>query len=265
MENELNRRDFICGAALAAAALAMPAQGGAATRKLLKRSQVNQIVKVAKKVFADLGLRLPPFAFMTTDDWAKAGHEYDEIRDCNLGWDVTDFGMEDFAHYGRCLFTLRNGKNNSKYPKPYCEKFILDPEGQCAPEHFHKIKREDIINRGIGDIVIDLAASTPDGHKDTRAFEISIDGVRRSFPKPTRVVLKPGQSICLEPGIVHSFWGEGGYLIDGVHYTASGEVSFVCNDFNDNFFLNGAPRFPGIDEDVPRDFYLCQEYPAAKV
>ena len=189
--------------------------------------------------------------------------EYDEIRDCNLGWDVTDFGMEDFAHYGRCLFTLRNGKNNAAYPKPYAEKFILDPEGQCAPEHFHKIKREDIINRGIGKIVIDLAASTPDGHKDTRAFQISIDGIRRSFRGPTRVVLNPGQSICLEPGIVHSFWGEGGYLIDGVHYTASGEVSFVCNDFNDNFFLNGAPRIPGIEEDVPRDFYMCNEYPQA--
>ena len=37
----------------------------------------------------------------------------------------------------------------------------------------------------------------------------------------------------------------------------------MCNDFNDNFFLNGAPRFPGIAEDVPRDFYLCQEYPKA--
>ena len=45
--------------------------------------------------------------------------------------------------------------------------------------------------------------------------------------------------------------------------TASGEVSSVCDDFNDNLFLNGAPRFPGIEEDVARDFYLCQEYPRA--
>ena len=262
----MNRREFIGSAALAAAGLTMSAAADEAgkPRKLLKRSQINYTVKIAKKVFADLGLRLPPFAFMTPEDWLKAGHDHDEIRDCNLGWDVTDFGMEDFAHYGRCLFTLRNGKANAAYPKSYAEKFILDPEGQCAPEHFHKIKREDIINRGIGKIVIDLAASTPDGRKDDRPFTIPIDGIRKSFKGPTRVVLNPGQSIQLEPGIVHSFWGEGGYLIDGVHYTASGEVSCVCNDFNDNFFLNGAPRFPGIDEDVPRDFYLCQEYPAAQ-
>lgn len=262
----MNRREFINGTVLAATGLAMSSAAVAEPKKnqKLKRSQINHIVKLAKRVFADLGLRLPPFAFMTPEDWLKAGHEYDEIRDLNLGWDVTDFGMADFAHYGRCLFTLRNGKGNAAYPKTYAEKFILDPEGQCAPEHFHKLKREDIINRGIGKIVIDLAASTPDGHKDNGPFDIVIDGVRRHFNKPTRVKLDPGQSICLTPGTVHSFWGEGGFLIDGVHYTASGEVSCICNDFNDNFFLNGAPRFPGIDEDVPRDFYLCQEYPAAK-
>ena len=217
---------------------------------MLKRSQINYTVGIAKRIFAELGLRLPPFAFMTTNDWLSAGHEYDEIRDCNLGWDVTDFGMEDFALYGRCLFTLRNGKNNDAYPKSYAEKFILDPEGQRAPAHFHKSKREDIINRGIGEIVIDLASSTPDGAMDTRPLSIAIDGVRRTIQSQTRVVLKPGQSIHLEPGVIHSFWGEHGIKIDGVNYTASGEVSSVCNDFNDNFFLNGAPRFPGIVEDV---------------
>ena len=54
---------------------------------------------------------------------------------------------------------------------------------------------------------------------------------------------------------------EKGILIDGVHYTASGEVSSVCDDFNDNFFLNGAPRFPKIAEDAPKDVFLCHEYP----
>ena len=125
----VNRREFLRG--FAAAGLTMSssavAPAAAARRKLLKRSQVNATVTIAKRVFADLGMRLPPFAFMTPADWERAGHEYDEIRDCNLGWDVTDFGMEDFAHYGRCLFTLRNGKNNAAYPKPYAEKFILDP------------------------------------------------------------------------------------------------------------------------------------------
>ena len=52
-------------------------------------------------------------------------------------------------HVGRTLFTLRNGHiRDPRYPKTYAEKLILDPEGQRAPAHFHRTKREDIINRG---------------------------------------------------------------------------------------------------------------------
>ncbi len=215
------------------------------------------MIDVAIQVFEQFGMRLPPFAFMTVDDWRKAGREYDEIRNCALGWDVTDFGMNDFSLYGRVLFTLRNGKNNSRYPKSYAEKFILDPEGQRAPAHYHKSKREDIINRGKGIIVIELAASTPE-------LEIVIDGVSRIIQSSTKVSLNPGESIHLEPGMIHSFWGEGGdgIMIDGVRYGASGEVSSVCDDVNDNFFLNHAPRFPEIEEDEARKYYLCQEYPS---
>lgn len=230
---------------------------------MLKRSQINDVVAIAKRVFAELGLRLPPFAHMNTEQWRAAGREYDEIRDCQLGWDVTDFGLNDFPLYGRCLFTLRNGKNNARYPKSYAEKFILDPEGQRAPAHLHKMKREDIINRGTGDIVIELASSTPEGQMDSRPLSIAIDGLRRTIKSPSKVVLKPGESIQLEPGVIHSFWGEKGILIDGVRYTASGEVSSVCDDLHDNFFLVDAQRFPGIVEDTPRAFYLCHEYPQA--
>ncbi len=99
---------------------------------------------------------------------------------------------------------------------------------------------------------------------DTRPLSVAVDGIRRTIPSQSRVTLKPGESIHLEPGVIHSFWGEGGMLIDGVHYTASGGGSSVCHDFNDNFFLSGAPRFPGIEEDVPRDFYLGQEYPRCR-
>ena len=232
---------------------------------MLKRSQIDRMIEIAMRVFEEFGMRLPPFAFMTAEEWNRAGAGYREIRDCALGWDVTDFGMNDFNLYGRVLFTLRNGKNNDRYPKSYAEKFILDPEGQRAPAHFHKRKREDIINRGKGVIVIDLASSAPDGQPDTRPLEIAIDGVARTVRSGGRVSLRPGESIHLEPGVIHSFWGEGGdgIVIDGVRYGASGEVSSVCDDVNDNFFLNRAPRFPEIEEDAPRNRYLCQEYPPA--
>ena len=111
---------------------------------MLKRSTINQSIEIARRVFAAAGLHLPAFATWSVEEWDRCGREADEIRDCMLGWDVTDFGSGDFANIGRTLFTLRNGRHNdSRYPKTYAEKFILDPEGQRAPAHFHRSKRED--------------------------------------------------------------------------------------------------------------------------
>ena len=39
------------------------------------------------------------------------------------------------------------------------------------------------------------------------------------------------------------------------------EVSSVCDDLQDNGFLEPARRFPEIDEDEPSRYYLCSEYP----
>ena len=39
----------------------------------------------AKALFERHQFHLPPFAFWTPDDWARAGHEADEIRACLLG------------------------------------------------------------------------------------------------------------------------------------------------------------------------------------
>ena len=131
---------------------------------MLKRSTINRSIEIARIVFAEMGLHLPAFATWSVEEWERRGHEADEIRDCMLGWDVTDFGSGDFANIGRTLFTLRNGRHNDpRYPKSYAEKFILDPEGQRAPAHFHRSKREDIINRGRGFIVLELTASDPEG------------------------------------------------------------------------------------------------------
>ena len=184
-----------------------------------------------------------------------------------LGWDVTDFGSGDFEHIGRTLFTLRNGRHDDpRYPKSYAEKFILDPEGQRAPAHFHRSKREDIINRGGGFIVLELTASDPEGNPAGGTLQVAIDGVAKTIASGSRVKLNPGESICLAPRTIHQFWGEGGngMVIDGVMYGVSGEVSSVCDDRSDNVFVFGGNRFPELEEDEPRRYYLCQEYPAAK-
>jgi len=112
----------------------------------LKRSQVNAAITEATACFARFGAALPAFAFWTPADWERQGPETAEIRDCMLGWDVTDFGSGRFAEIGRTLFTLRNGTTRAPgYGKPYAEKLLFDPEGQRAPAHYHRSKMEDIL------------------------------------------------------------------------------------------------------------------------
>ena len=84
----------------------------------MKRSTVNRALLTAQEVFTKLGLALPPFAAWTVEDWDTKGCEANEIRECHLGWDVTDFGQNRFEELGRILFTLRNG-DNKRYRKTY--------------------------------------------------------------------------------------------------------------------------------------------------
>jgi D-lyxose ketol-isomerase len=231
---------------------------------MMKRSEINRSIDVAKQVFAALGIHLPPFAFWSVDDWTSKGPEADEIRNAALGWDVTDFGLGQFEQYGRTLFTLRNGyKRDGRFSKSYAEKFILDPPNQKPPLHFHRSKMEDIINRGGGHILIKLFASTEDGRCSDDDFAVQVDGATLELKAGAIVRLKPGQSICLPPLLIHQFWGEEGTGIElgGTRYTVSGEVSTVCDDWNDNCFLEPVQRFPTIEEDQPRRHYLCNEYP----
>lgn len=91
----------------------------------MKRSEINKIIRDSAAFIDSFGFQLPPFAAWTPEDWSKKGHEYDEIRDNMLGWDITDLGHGDFEHIGLTLITIRNGnQNNKKYEKPYAEKNI---------------------------------------------------------------------------------------------------------------------------------------------
>lgn len=233
---------------------------------LLSRSVANASIDRARKALAHFGVSLPAFSSWTPAQWEAAGPEADEIRDCMLGWDVTDFGSRRFAEIGRTLFTLRNGRTSpAGYPKTYAEKIILDPEGQRAPAHYHRSKREDIINRAGGNILVQLTATDPEGNSSDARFPIQVDGITRRLAPREIVRLRPGESLCIPPRTIHQFWGEEGtgYRIDGIGYTVSGEVSSVCDDWNDNVFLDPAERFPTLAEDEPRRWYLCNEYPRA--
>ena len=78
----------------------------------MKRSELNQIMKNAVEFIGEHKFLLPPFAFFSVEDWQTKGHDYDEIRDNMLGWDITDFGSGDFKKIGLLMFTIRNGNFN---------------------------------------------------------------------------------------------------------------------------------------------------------
>lgn len=85
------------------------------------RSLIEKSIDLTIETCVRYGIHLPPFAYWTVEFWDAHPESVNEIRDCMLGWDVTDFGSSDFTHIGRTLFTLRNGsaqKPATRNPMP---------------------------------------------------------------------------------------------------------------------------------------------------
>ena len=225
----------------------------------MKRSEINRALRDMEKMIDRCSFKLPPFCYFTPEEWNEKGHEYDEVRDNMLGWDITDFGMGDFDKVGFSLITLRNGNvSMDKYTKPYAEKLLYMKEGQSAAMHFHWNKMEDIINRGGGNVLIGVYnAGKEEGLADTDVL-IHSDGREYTVPAGTQIRLRPGESITIQPRLYHDF-----HLEPGTGPVLLGEVS-MCNDDNrDNRFYLPAGRFPVIEEDEPPFRLLCNEYPPA--
>ena len=228
--------------------------------KIMKRSEINAALKEMEAMVKEHRFELPPFCDFTPEEWQNKSHEYDEIRDNMLGWDITDYGLGKFDEVGFSLITIRNGNlKNPKYTKTYAEKLLYIKEGQMAPMHFHWNKMEDIINRGGGNILIRVYNSLPDEEIDKEGdVTVHIDGEVQVVPAGTQVKLEPGMSITIMQGMYHDFEVE-----PGTGPVLIGEVS-QCNDDNiDNRFNPPAGRFPEIEEDEPPYRLLCNEYPEA--
>jgi len=225
----------------------------------VKRSEINRVIREGRAFMDSLGWAFPPFADWTPEDWKQKGHEADEIREHALGWDVTDLAGGNFRKLGLLLFTVRNGLYG-KPGKTYAEKIMVSQEEQLCPVHFHWNKMEDIINRGGGNLVIQLQRADPrdEGKLSPDPVRVQCDGVTREVPAGGRLVLTPGESITLEPYMYHSFWAE-----KGKGPVMIGEVSMVNDDNTDNRFYEPLGRFPAIDEDEPPYRLLCNEYPPA--
>lgn len=227
----------------------------------MKRSQINAALREMENMLREYRFALPDFCHFTPEQWQTKGHEYDEIRDNGLGWDITDYGLGRFEEVGFSLITLRNGNQHQpqKYPKPYAEKLLYLREGQYSPMHFHWFKMEDIINRGGGVVLIRVFASDEQEQPDRSSpVTVHVDGRTFSVAPGTRIRLCPGQSISITPRLYHDFTVEA-----GTGPVLLGEVSQCNDDSTDNRFLEPVGRFPEIEEDEPPYRLLCTEYPDA--
>ena len=125
--------------------------------------------------------------------------------------------------------------------------------------HFHWNKMEDIINRGGGNLIVEVYNSTEDDELADTPVTVYCDGREFTVPAGTKLCLKPGESISLPPRQYHAFWGE-----KGSGKVLIGEVSMVNDDNTDNRFYEKQGRFPTIENDEAPLYLLCNEYPAAK-
>ncbi len=217
----------------------------------MKRSEINHLIEEAISFFNENKFYLPKWAYWAPEDWK--GKQVKEITDKMLGWDLTDFGSGKFFERGLLLFTLRNGRLNSK-GKCYAEKIMVVRENQETPFHFHWTKHEDIINRGGAKLVIQLYKSTKDEKFSDEKVTVMIDDIPKTVKAGGEVVLEPGESIFLEPYVYHRFYATGGTALVG-------EVSSVNDDNTDNRFYEELGRFPEIEEDVKPNHLLVIDYP----
>lgn len=189
----------------------------------MKRSQIHAICHEARTCFTEGGWALPP----------------------KPRWDITDFGLGDFNHYGLVLINL------AEEPE-YCEKLMYARRGQVTPLHTHKRKKEDIICRR-GRLALELWAAHPEECQRGGPLEIRINGQPFACRSGETIVLEAGERVTLTPGIYHAFWPESDGCIIG-------EVSTANDDANDNFFVDPRiGRFPAIEEDVPAEIRLVGE------
>ena len=225
----------------------------------MKRSQVNEAIKYSKSLLEKYNIALPCFGYWSMTKWNEENEKgsLKTIKQTMLGWDITDYGKDDFDNLGAVLFTIRNGlQHDTSVGTPYAEKLIILKEGQRLPNHYHADKTEDIINRAGGLLGVKLFNSKKDGSVDYDSdVSVDLDGITHTFKAGEEIIVKNGESITLRPFCYHIF-----YAVKGHGDLVVGEVSSVNDDNIDNFNAEDVDRFSTIEEDEAILHPLCNEY-----
>jgi len=153
----------------------------------MKRSEINEAIRTARKAFKEHGWILPP----------------------NPRWDVTDFGLDDFTKCGLTLVNL------AEQPE-YCEKIMYVGRNQVTPRHYHAAKKEDIICRW-GRLAIEFP-------RRPAAVKLQVNGEWRRIPTGKLLVLRSGERVTLTRRIAHAFWALTPYAIVGEVSTANDDA-----------------------------------------
>jgi len=222
----------------------------------MKRSEINAEFAWAKALLEKNNIRLPDRAYWPMGEWKARKAEIATITQTTVGWDITDYGTGKYFEIGAVLYTLRNGKQDDPtVGVPYCEKYILMRDGQRLPKHYHVFKTEDIINRAGGVLEIRLWNTDADGKELATDVTVFMDGIRRTVKAGEKIRVTQGNSITLTPHIAHIFGPEA-----GSGDIVVGEVSKVNDDTTDNYFMEPTSFFAKIEEDVPAEHPLTNEY-----
>ena len=212
----------------------------------MKRSEINKAIQSAKKMMEKYSWTLPSWAYWSKSEYENKSELREYLNNHQMGWDVTDFGKGIFNEQGITLFCIRNGIQGNANDKPYAEKLLFMQEGQEIPFHSHKIKLEDIINRGGGDLAIEFLEVNDEDQELSNKIAVLVDGEKILLDPYEPLILKKGQSVTVERNIFHRF-----YAVKGSGMVMAGEVSQVNDDNNDNYFLEPVGRFSEIQEDEP--------------
>ena len=210
----------------------------------MKRSEINFAINKAKQIMEDYSWTLPIWGYWTKKEYEENPKIKKYLKEHQMGWDVTDFGKGMFNQQGITLFCIRNGIQGKNEDKPYAEKLLFMYEGQEIPYHSHKVKLEDIINRGGGDLALEFVEVDNNLQEFKNDILVSVDGEDKTIKPHEPLILKRGQSVTVERNIYHKF-----YAVKGTGMVMAGEVSQVNDDNNDNYFLEAVGRFSKIEED----------------
>ena len=210
----------------------------------MKRSEINAAISEAKDMIDKYLWVLPKWGYWSKEEYNNNPILKSYLKDHQMGWDVTDFGKGEFEKKGITLFCIRNGIQGNNDDKPYAEKLLFMKEGQEIPFHSHKVKLEDIINRGGGELVIEFLEVDSNQIELNSKIDVLVDGEIVSIAPREPLILKRGQSVTVERNIYHRF-----YSVEGSGMVMAGEVSQVNDDNKDNYFLESVGRFTTIEED----------------